>query len=203
MRQVPSRRFPGESEVTRALARGDVDGAAEALLVRLGPEILGFLRRLLPTETDAGDAFAAFAEDVWRGLAGWRGESSLRAWAYRVAHHAAARVLRDPWRRRRSPLVEEAVEPVAAEMVDDPGESPEPDGRASALAALRLALSPEDDELLEWRGVRGIPWRTITAFRTWKGDPSREVALRKRFQRIKARLAREARARGRGMGPPP
>ncbi len=207
MANVSSRGCPCESEVSRILATGDVDGASQALLVCLGPEVLGFLRRMLPTETEAADAFALFAVDVWRGLPGWRGDSSMRAWAYRIAHHAAVRVMRDPWRRRRSSLDGEG--PSSAVSLADPAEARtaaaeterEADGRATALAVLRLQLSPEDDELLEWRGVRGIPWRTIAAFRAWKGDRSREAALRKRFQRLKARLAREARARARRPRP--
>ncbi|HET8732872.1 MAG TPA: hypothetical protein VFM45_03760, partial [Anaeromyxobacteraceae bacterium] len=92
-------------------------------------------------------------------------------------------------------VAETIVEGTAAAETDR-----EADGRATVLAALRLQLSPGDDELLEWRGIRGIPWRTIAAFRAWKGDRSREAALRKRFQRIKARLAREARGEARRGG---
>jgi RNA polymerase sigma-70 factor (ECF subfamily) len=39
---------------------------------------------------DADDAFGRFAEDLWKGIAGFRGQSSFKAWAYRVAWHAAS-----------------------------------------------------------------------------------------------------------------
>ena len=48
---------------------------------RFGPEILGFLLSATRDDGLAGDAFSVFCEDVWKGLAKFRFESSLRTQA--------------------------------------------------------------------------------------------------------------------------
>ena len=67
-----------EDRVLRLLAGGDADGAATVALEELGPAILGWLRAL-HGQDDGDEVFAAFAERLWKGLIGYRGESSLRA----------------------------------------------------------------------------------------------------------------------------
>src|SRR5690242_20424308 len=90
--------------VSAHLAAGNSDAAATAVVRALGPHILGYLRSVLHDADDADDAFARWAEGVWVGIAGFRGEASLETWCHRVAWHAAMRILRDPHRRRRLPL---------------------------------------------------------------------------------------------------
>src|SRR5512138_3790203 len=65
----------------------------------LGPKILGYLRAVLRDEGDAGDAFSAFAENLWRGIGSFRGESSFRTWAFKIAWNAALNVRNEAWRR--------------------------------------------------------------------------------------------------------
>jgi len=88
-----------EDEVGDLLAGGDVDGAATRVIELLGPEVLGYLRALLRDHEEVEDVFSAFAENVRKGLPGWRREGGLRAWAYRVA-----------WNAPRQPLEREAGE---------------------------------------------------------------------------------------------
>src|SRR5512141_2219055 len=90
-----------ESSVLERIAAGDLDGAATEALRALGPSVLRDLRSMLRDEEAAVDAFSQFAENLWKGLASFRGDSSLRTWAFRLAHHAALN-LRDEARRRKA-----------------------------------------------------------------------------------------------------
>ena len=94
-----------DAPVAALVAAGDDRGAATLVIRTLGPRLLGYLAAVLRDEAAANDAFSMFCEDLWRGMAGFRGESSLRAWSYRIAWHAALRHLRDPFRKRTRPLV--------------------------------------------------------------------------------------------------
>jgi len=135
-----------DDEVAALLARGAVDEAATAALEALGPAVLGYLASLHP-EDDAHDVFAVFAEDLWRGLPGFRGESSLRSWAFRLAWHASARWRRDLWRRRGERLPTSAASRLAASIAA----SRLPVSRKDALRQLREALDPEERRLLMLR----------------------------------------------------
>jgi DNA-directed RNA polymerase specialized sigma24 family protein len=97
-----------DERVAALLEAGEVDGAAAAAIEALGPAVLGYLASMVD-EDDARDVFSRWAEDVWRGLPGFRFEASLRAWAFRLAWHAASRALRDPWRKRGVPLADSAA----------------------------------------------------------------------------------------------
>lgn len=84
-----------EALVAEAVARGDFQSAATAVVQGYGPQVLGYLRVVVKDPEEAEDAFALFAEHVWLGFPTWEGRASARAWAYRVAWSAAARVFRD------------------------------------------------------------------------------------------------------------
>ncbi len=183
-----------DDRVRHALARGDRDGAATELIRAMGPEIQAFLRRVMAGAEDAQDAFALFAEDAWRGLPGWRGDSSVRTWAFRVARHAAAHVVRDPWRRHRERFGGPAVRGLTASP-PTPGRMAL-DGRAEALARLRGDLSAGDDLLLVLRVGHGLSWHDVATVLAGGEEAPTAATLRKRFERLKDRLAAEARTRG-------
>src|SRR5687768_10842568 len=94
-----------EADVRARLAAGDREGAAEAIVRGYGPEILGWLHQVMRDAGAAEDVFGAFCEALWRALEGFRGDASLRTWAYALAHHCRARHARDPHRRRARPLL--------------------------------------------------------------------------------------------------
>jgi RNA polymerase sigma-70 factor (ECF subfamily) len=181
-----------EDQVAELLAAGDPDAAATVALEALGPPVLGYLGGLLEAD-DARDAFSLFAEDLWRGLPGFRGECSLRSWAFRIAWHTAARVLRDPWRRRGERLPTTAASRLAATVATA---SQLPGGRRDALQALRASLDPEEQTLLALRVDRELEWDEVASVLSTDAAPVTSAALRKRYERLKDRLAAEARARG-------
>lgn len=158
----------------------------------LGPPVFGYLRTLLD-EDDAREVFSQWAEDLWRGLPGFRGDCTLRAWAFRLAWHAAARFWRDPYRARAERLPTSIASRLAASAARS---SALPGGRRDRLHRLRAALDPEEQTLLSLRIDRELEWQEIADVLAAEGAPASVPALRKRFERLKDRMASVARAEG-------
>ena len=59
--------------------------AFRRLVERQGAALESHCRRMLGTQHDAEDAFQETLLRAWRGLPGCRGQSSQRAWLYRIA----------------------------------------------------------------------------------------------------------------------
>ena len=184
-----------EDRAGALLEAGDLAAAAEAVVRDYGPQILGYLTSVLRNESDAADVFSQFTEDLWRGLPGFRRECPLRVWAYKVAWHAAARHLRDPFRARGRRLETTELSRVADEV-----RSSVMLGRAEArrrgIDRLREKLAPDEQTLLVLRLDRGLSWREVATVLAEDGTAVDEPALRKRFERLKDRLAAMARDEG-------
>lgn len=180
-----------ETRVRQLLHGGAPNAAATAVIDALRPGVLRYLSSML-TRDEAGDAFSEFQLDVWRGLPGFRWECPLRAWAYRLARHAAARVATDGFRVRRLPL------PINVDLAFGAHEPPpdEESDRSAQLAALRRELGKEDRVLLALRVARALPWNEVAAILASAGRTVTSAGLRKRFERIKIKLAGLARERG-------
>jgi RNA polymerase sigma-70 factor, ECF subfamily len=175
-----------QQTVQRLVDAGNVNGAATQALLALGPEILRFLRSVLRDEEDAADAFSHFAERFWRGLASFRGQSSLRTWAYRIAHHSALSLRSDAWHRRgqrfapgEASQLAETIRTRTAVRVER---------QRTQLDKLREALSPDDQALLALRLDRGFSWEEVADVLSAEGQHVQPVTLMKRFERIKKRL---------------
>ncbi len=181
-----------DARVRALLDGGEADEAATAALEALGPNILGFLGSLLD-EDDSRDAFSMFAEDLWRGLPGFRFECSVRAWAYRVARHAASRLRGTAWHRRAERFPTSMASRLAASIADS---AQLPGGRREALRRLREALDPDDQQLLSLRLDRELEWEELAALLSEEGTAVSAAALRKRFERLKERLGRMAQEAG-------
>jgi RNA polymerase sigma-70 factor (ECF subfamily) len=183
-----------ETPIREALARGDADRAASEAIRGLGPQVLGYLTRVLGSADDAADAFSLFSEQLWRGMARFEGRSSVRVWAYRVAWTAAMRVAEDGWRRRRERLRTSMASRLAAEVLTAASrtEAREPAG----LQRLRAELRPAERSLLVLRIDQRLAWGEVAEIMRGEGEDVDEAALRKRFERVKRRLGELARASG-------
>src|SRR3954464_4588690 len=89
-----------EAAIGRSLESGQLSQAATGVIRGYGPEILGYLAAVLRDDDAAAEAFSRFAEDLWKGLPGFRRKSSIRTWAYRVAWNAAQDTIADAFRKR-------------------------------------------------------------------------------------------------------
>jgi RNA polymerase sigma-70 factor, ECF subfamily len=184
---------------------GSIDRATALALEIHGREIMIFLLNRTGDDQLASDAFAQFAEDVWRGLPRFEFRSSLRTWVFTLAHHALARLARQHERERQRRVVVlagtsafEVAERVRTETL--------PYLRSEAregIARLRDRLPAEDQLLLELRINQKFSWKDIASITLEKhalGDEEkvkREAArLRKRFELIKKQLRALAEAGG-------
>jgi RNA polymerase sigma-70 factor (ECF subfamily) len=180
-----------DARVSEPLAAGDQRAAATAALEIYGPPIHGYLIAVLRSQSAADEAFALFAEDVWRGLPGFRGASSFRTWVYKVAWHAAMRHLRDPFARRGRRLRTSEASAIA----DRVSAAASRDARkelADRLSRLREALTPDERALLVLKVDRELKWREIAEVLSTPKKPVDEAVLRKRFERLTEKLRRLA-----------
>jgi RNA polymerase sigma-70 factor (ECF subfamily) len=183
-----------DRRVAELLALGRVDPAATLVIETYGPEITGYLRAMLRDDAAAGDAFSVFCENVWKGLAGFRGEASLRVWCYRIAFRAALSLKRDPYGRRKNRLETTMASKVAGRIFATTAVERERHG--NALERLREKLEPSEQALLTLRLDRQLSWREVAEVLSEEGEPVDEAALRKRYERLKDKLARAARDEG-------
>ena len=82
-----------EQELIRACRSGD-ESAFEALVRFYEKRVYGLCRRMCRNEEDALEAAQDAFLAVWRGLAGFREESSFTTWLYRLTANACLDVLR-------------------------------------------------------------------------------------------------------------
>lgn len=125
-----------EATLDRARA-GDADAFRE-LVEPHRPELRLHCYRILGSLTDAEDVLQETLLAAWRGLGGFAGRASLRAWLYRIATNRCLNALRDAGRRG-------PPEPVP------PFDPPEPTRRGEVTW-----LQPYPDTLLE-QVADGVP----------------------------------------------
>jgi RNA polymerase sigma-70 factor (ECF subfamily) len=182
-------------EFVRArLEARDVRGAATEALRAFGPKILGYLQAVLRDEADAADAFSIFAEHLWRGLPSWRGQSSLKTWAFKLAWNAALNLKDEAWRRRGRRFRTGEASRLAEEIRTRTGVRVE--RQKQALDSLRAELTEEEQTLLVLRIDQQLSWEEIAEVMGDAAAPLDAAALRKRFERLKEKLTRLARERG-------
>jgi RNA polymerase sigma-70 factor, ECF subfamily len=187
-----------ETRVGALLRGGEYRSAATEVIRGYGPRALGYLHRLLGNETDAADAFALFAEQVWKGMANFEGRSSVKTWAFKAAWSAAMKVRDDAWRRLREGLPSSAASHLADEVRTNTAIRFET--LRQELEVLRAELTAEDQTLLALRLDQELSWEEVAEVLSVDGRKVDAPALRKRYERIKARLAtivKDRRDRGR------
>jgi RNA polymerase sigma-70 factor (ECF subfamily) len=186
---MDAKQRPGDPQVhiQALLAAGDERAAATEAMRAFGPKILGYLRSILRDEADAGDAFSVWAEHLWRGIGTFRGDSSFRTWAFKVAYNAALNVRNEAWRRLGRPFETGEASRLADEIRTKTAVREE--RQRTKLDEIRQKLTPEEQTLLTLRIDQQLSWEEIGEVFSASGEPVEPPALRKRFQRLKDRLA--------------
>lgn len=195
-RRAGSSTLPGmdvEARISAALEAGDHRLAATEIIRGYGPRILGYLNVLLRDETAAADAFALFAEQVWRGMPGFQRRSSARTWAFKAAWSAAMKVRDDAWRRLGQRLDTTEATRLAADVRTRTAVRLE--RQRQELEELRAMLDDEEQTLLVLRLDQELSWDEVAEVLSQDGQRVDPATLRKRYERIKDRLAEIIRRR--------
>ncbi len=183
-----------DAEVRELLDAGEMTGAATAIIKTHGPAVLNYLRAVLRDEDLAADAFSLFAEWVWTAVTKFKGTSAVRTWAFGVAWNASQRVRNEAWQRRRERFRTGEASRLAADIRTQSAVRRERD--ADKLAELRKDLTPEEQNLLVLRLEQKLEWNEIAEVLAEEGVEVTAATLRKRFERLKERIAQLARERG-------
>ena len=199
--QIPASIY--DARIRADVEAGDVTRAATDLLRTLGPEVFGFLRGVVSAETDADEVFAATSERIWRSLAAFRWQCSLRTWVYVIARNEAMRFIQGARRRNAGRLLASSALDALVAAVRTETLSALRSEKRNRLTTLRDELPVDDRTLLILRVDRDMSWEDVA--RAFLADPDggsadeikREAArLRKRFQLVKTRLRERARDEG-------
>jgi RNA polymerase sigma-70 factor, ECF subfamily len=195
-----------ESSIRTCLQRGDLTQAAELGIRGYRSEILKLLSMELRDPTAVADVFSVFCENIWKGIAGFRGDCLFRTWAYCVARHAAYSHKRSAMSKHEelhsqfSSQVQGQAQVQGARSTTRPWLKTEV---KQAFAHLRERLSEEDQEILFLRINRRMSWEEIACILAEEGTPQSPEALRKRcnvlrkrFQRLKEALRQMAEEHG-------
>ncbi|HET9552202.1 MAG TPA: sigma-70 family RNA polymerase sigma factor [Anaeromyxobacteraceae bacterium] len=184
-----------EEQVAALLAAQDYGRAAETVMREYGPGVRGLLLTLFRRNRDAGEeAFSLFAENLWRYIPKFRGDSSVRTWVYCVARSAAVSVTREGWRRNALRLETRDAEALAEEVRTRSAVRLE--RQSAELLSLRDELDLDEQTLLTLRLDERLPWEEIAQIMSSEGETLEAAAWRKRFERLKTRLGELARAKG-------
>lgn len=185
-----------EARIRDAAQAGDLQRAATEALQLYGSELFGYLCNVARDEDLASDAFGATCERMWKGLAAFRWESSLRSWLYTIARNAMSTLRAHPSRRPERNAAMSELDELAEKIRTKTLPIHRTEVR-EGIRALRDELSPEDSELVLLRIDRKMSWREIARVMYEGDDPDRHTAaLRKRFERAKDHLRRLATERG-------
>jgi RNA polymerase sigma-70 factor, ECF subfamily len=190
-----------EQPIRDAHARGDYERGTTLALETYGREILGFLISRLG-ESGGHDVLSDFMEDFWRGFPAFAWRSSLRTWAYTLAHHAVARYVRSPHHGRARAATSSAVSEVVERVRTETAAHLKTEIK-DRFRELRSQLPEDDQTLLILRVDRNLPWRELALV---MAEPkaalseaeldSESAKLRTRFKRAKERLRQLAEAEG-------
>ncbi len=179
-----------DAEVRDLVRAGRERQAAHLLLMRLSPELQPFLHRLLGNMCLADEAHSATCERLWRGLATFRWECSLRSWSYIIARREASRCR---MRHARDGIMQTTLS--KAEQIPQVAATAVSTTKRDQLDALRSSLSDEDRDLLVLHVERGLAWKEVAAAFLEEDDASEEAILREaarlrqRFRTIRTRVA--------------
>jgi RNA polymerase sigma-70 factor (TIGR02960 family) len=210
---------PGDAlgETTLARARAGDEEAFRELTEPHRRELQLHCYRILGSMQDAEDLVQETLLAAWRGLKGFEGRASVRAWLYRIATNRCLNALRARSRRPREvPAMNELPEPTRRTepiwlqpypdvLLDDlPDRAPGPEARYEARESIELAFIVALQHLPPRQRV-ALVLRDVLGFRTAEvaemldtGEASVKGALQRARAALEARLPSADRDRAPG-----
>jgi RNA polymerase sigma-70 factor (ECF subfamily) len=186
---------PGWLEALLRLDGGDAHAAAARLLRERGAAVHDYLEAVLRDPARIRDAYSLCAEWAWAGLGRARGASTPRAWLFAVAHLAAGLAGGEAWPRVRDGYPAGEATALALQHAAPSG------ARRNAasdetLVRLHQHLTPSEQNLLALRLEQRLEWQEVADVLSADGGRVSATAARKRFERMKERIALLAREQG-------
>ncbi|HEX9161508.1 MAG TPA: RNA polymerase sigma factor [Thermoanaerobaculia bacterium] len=180
--------MPSDPELIASAGRGD-DAAFGEIAERHQAAVFRFLRSIGADGANAEDALQETFLGAWRGAAGFRGESSVRAWLFTIARNA---MMRQHRRRVDEPAETESLSSLGDAAGWGSDDDPERDVIESEQRALFQRamgrLSAADREILLLRDIEGLSGEEAAAV---IGVPI--AAMKTRLHRARLRLAANVR----------
>ena len=131
-------------------ANGDAN-AANALVIRLTPRVLGYAGRLLNDQTEAEDVAQEAMLRLWKIAPEWRqGEAKVSTWLYRVVTNLCT----DRLRKKRGVALDAIAEPADGRATVTEGMIE--NERASALRAGLATLPERQRQAVVLRHLEGV-----------------------------------------------
>ena len=155
--------FDWRRKIRAKLDARDIDEAAKRALTGYGPEVFGYLVRVMADEESAEEVYSQFCENLWRGLPRFERKSSFEPGRTHLARNARNQFWRTWYRRlgRRLQTDEANQIQVLARSTTLIRKRTE---TKDQLAAIRQELEPDERELLVLRVDRRMSWRRSPAF---------------------------------------
>jgi RNA polymerase sigma-70 factor (TIGR02960 family) len=193
------------TEATLTRARAGDEEAFRALTDPYRRELQLHCYRILGSIQDAEDLLQETLLAAWRGLDGYEGRASLRAWLYRIATNRSLNALRDTQRRPlevRADLPEPTrigeplwLEPYPDAMLEGLADTaPGPEARYEAKEAVALAfvaglqhLPPRQRAVLVLRDVLGFHGGEVASMLELS-EPSVNSALQRARATLESRM---------------
>lgn len=144
---------PDDTILVRAARDGDVD-AFEELVRRYQSTVYRVAFRMLGSRADAEDATQETFVRAWRGLSGFRHDSSINTWLYRIV---TRRCLDKIASRRTTGTLEE----LEFEAGPDPVEAVERRERLRLVTQAIAKLPPEQRAALVLREFEGLSYQEV------------------------------------------
>ena len=160
-----------EEELVRRAQAGDLD-AFEALTTRYEQRIFSLAMRMLRQEQDAEDVTQQTFLSALENLDGFRGEASFATWLFRIATHAALKII-----RKRKGLKTISLEE-AAEGTDCGDSIPHPEFIADWLQSPEQLVQKNEIQRLLDEALAGLDekHRLVFLLRDVEGFSVKETA---------------------------
>jgi len=156
-----------EDALLAGLRKGD-EPAYEALLLQYEQPVFNLASRLVDDSADAADVVQEVFLKVFRKVAGFRGESSLKTWIYKIAVNEARNQHRWFSRHKRHEVGLDGLPgetPGSSDWLEDPGRSPfdlTSDHETQALIESALKeVNPAFRAALVLREIEGLSYEEI------------------------------------------
>ncbi len=179
-----------EDEVRALLSKGEEGAAATRVIQAFGQRVEIHLHTVLRDPDDVEDARAVWAENVWKGLPGFAGRSSLRTWAFRLALNVALNMRNEAFRRRVRRFETGEASALAASLRSS-GASYE--RKRKKMHELRRHLTDAELMLVSVHTELELSWDEAADVYAEAGERVSADTLAKRWERLKDRMKKLAR----------